>query len=294
MAKVSLEAAQKDGDELAEGAMRHALGTCLWGMEQHQAGARELEQAVVIRRRTGDLDRLPSSLNNLAMIHLELGSLDRATENLYHAIEVEGADGGGRALLLVGLSAIFLESGRFAEARTLLEEALGQIRSRYAEAEVMFHLGVVNLRQGRPVRAIDHLAWARAYWVEVGSRHGETRARTQYTAALSAMGKHEDALHEAQLALATARETQNHRHEVDAHNVLGLMYDGLGDRSLALKCFTVARVAAERAGYRRGIFDGATGLASAYRQNGDHDRARLHDDEAARTSAATGLWRPDR
>jgi DNA-binding SARP family transcriptional activator len=292
MAKVGLEAARKDGDERAEGAMRHALGTCLWGLEHHEAGARELEKAVVVRRRIGDLDGLPASLNNLAMICLELGSLDRAAEHLHQALDAERAEGGRRSLLLVGMSAILLESGRFAEARALLEEARGGIRSRYAEAEVMFHLGVVDLRQGRPVQAIDHLARARSYWVEVGSRHGETRARTQYSAALSALGRHEEALGEAQRALAAAREARNHRHEADALNVLGMAHDGLGNRSPARKCFTVARATAERAGYCRGVIDGATGLAAACRHDGDRDRARQHDEEAARISAATGLWRP--
>jgi tetratricopeptide (TPR) repeat protein len=292
MAEVSLDAARKDGDELAEAAMRHALGTCLWGMEQHRAGARELTQAIAIRRRIGDRDRLPASLNNRAMIHLELGSLDRAVGDLHDAIEVDRATGSHRSLLLVGLGAVYLESGRFAEARTLLEEALGRYRSRYAEAEIHFHLGVVNLREGLPIPALALLAGARAYWVEVGSRHGETRARTQYTAALSACGRHADALHEGRLALAAARETENNRHEADAHNVLGSAYAGIGDQSRARECFSAARLISERAGYHRGIIDAACGLATACRLSGDHDQAGRHLGMVARISAATGFWVP--
>jgi DNA-binding SARP family transcriptional activator/tetratricopeptide (TPR) repeat protein len=290
--KVSLAAAQKEGDELAEAAMLHALGTCLWGMEQHRAAAHELEQAIVVRRRIGDLDRLPSSLNNLAMVCLELGALDQAAENLYEALDLDRGTGPHRALLLTSLSGILIESGRFAEARQHLDEALGRAGSRYAEAEARFHLGLVDLRQGLPIAAIDNLAWARAYWIEVGSRHGETRARTQYTAALSALGRHDDALREAERALATARETENHRLEVDARNVLGAAYDGLDDRACAVKCFTLARVIAQRAGHHRGVIDAATGLARTWRRSGDHERAGLHDEEATRLSDATGLWRP--
>jgi DNA-binding SARP family transcriptional activator/tetratricopeptide (TPR) repeat protein len=292
MAKVSLEAAQKDGDELAEAAMRHGLGTCLWGMEQHRAGARELERAIAVRRRIGDLDRLPASLNNLAMIQLELGSLDLATDNLHSAIDVDRGAGREQSSYLVSLSAILIESGRLVEARTALEQALAEFRSRSTEAEVMFHLGVVNLRQGMPAEAVDHLAFARTYWVEVGSRHGETRARTQYTAALCALGKHEDALLEAHLALATARETQNQRHVVDAHNVFGAAYDGVGDRPAAVGSFTVARATAQRVDYVRGLIDAAAGLAGIYRRSGDYDRARQHYAQAVRISHSTGLSLP--
>jgi tetratricopeptide (TPR) repeat protein len=292
IAKAALQAAQKEHDESAEFAMRHGLGTCLWGMEDHQAAARELAQAITIGRRIGDRDRLPATLNNLGMIQLELGSLDQATDNLRQALDLARESGRYHALLLVSLSSILIESGQFAEARQHLEQALADIRSRYAEAEARYNLGVVDLRQGRAAEAIDQLTRARAYWIEVGSRHGETRARARHTAALSALGQHDRALAEAQHALVTARESQNHRHEVDAHNALGVAYDGLGDRACALEHFACARDSAARAGYLRGSIDALAGLARTYRRNGDPDRARAHDAEAVHLAEATGLWRP--
>ena len=147
------------GDEVSTAYVRNNLGLIHKNLCEWDAAIAHLKAALEIRRRHGRFAESANALMNLGIVHQKSGRWDLAGECYAQARQVylEVGDQLRLAAVGIGLGNVARLERRFADAETLLLEALERARSQAAQREEVLaleFLGELDADRGRPDAAL--------------------------------------------------------------------------------------------------------------------------------------------
>ncbi len=203
--EVNDEAPRLEDDSLNAASLAN-LGIVLWRMGDHEEALESLEQALILRRKTGYLTEIAKVLTNLSIARTQRGELD--------------------------------------EARELLTEAQGMKR-RIGEAEGLAHgensLGNLENRAGRLPAALEHYRRAADLHFEAGNRAGAAVALHNMGEVLLDMNRLEEAEEPLSRSHALRAELDLREGQVSSLRAQARRASMLGEADDARELFEQAR-----------------------------------------------------
>ena len=242
-ARLALEALHASpGDELSEGEALTWLGAALTQQSRYQEALVKLKDA---ERKYGEIGRpelASRALNYLAVVHEELGDLDKAFEIYQRAERAAEAAGNVemQARVLANVGEAYVNLHRHEEALA----ALGRSAALLAPLE-----------EHRSLFGWCLLGVARVY-VEIG--------------------EHANALEVFSTALDAARKGESLRVMAEIHTALGSLLVDMGDQKESEVNLRQALALAEEAGVRQEVFKAHLALSRGYEKFGDFRAALEH------------------
>jgi len=239
----ALEAIQASGgDGMAEADALTWIGAALTQQSRYQEALAKLKDAESKYREIARPELASRALNYLAVVHEELGDVDKAFE-IYGRAEDAARDAGNVEML----------------ARVLANVGEAHLNLRHWE-DALAALGrsatlVAPLEEHRSLFGWCLLGIARVY-VEIG----------EHAMAMEAFTK----------ALDAAREGESLRVMAEIHTAFGSLLTDMGDEKEAIVNLRQALALAEEAGVPREIFTAHFALARAYEKFGDYRNALEH------------------
>lgn len=221
-----------------------ALANTHYRLGQPRQAAEHLEKALALSRQDGDRHGERAALNNLGLIHHELGRLGPALDHLTQALELAPPGSRLASYNIVNMGEVYHSLGRLDEAARHLGTALSlstQHGDRGVELECMVALAAVHRDHGRHAEALDLGTRALTRTHEVGDQLLRARALNVLGTVLNDLGRHREALDHHRQALDMARQGGNRSAEVsgliglsDAARGLGRLTDAAGHAGRAL------------------------------------------------------------
>jgi tetratricopeptide (TPR) repeat protein len=172
--RIALDSVRKAGHRQGEGWVLHNLGTSLARMRERE-GIGHLEEALAIRRETGDRTGEAQALLSIADAYYQLHGPDMALEHLLRALEVLRQEGASyrHGIILNNLGEAYLDLGRLDEAARSFEQAgeiFTEIGSAHGEGNTLHNLGHAHLELGHTDEAFDCLRRALGIHRSTGDR----------------------------------------------------------------------------------------------------------------------------
>jgi tetratricopeptide (TPR) repeat protein len=200
--RTALELARQLGDPISESMAADHLGHALTNQIRYDEAFTVLERAAAEAERRGDLARLTRLTNQLSRLDIERGALDEGVSRLVRLIKmIEPGEANSDLFdLYLNLAHTYYGSGQYAEELATAERAL-----QVAQA--------------------------------LGDAAGEARARERHGAALSLLGRLEEALLELKTAVQALDDFQDLLVLVLALSNLGSVLTYLGRIGEAQSCF---------------------------------------------------------
>ncbi|WP_204007703.1 AfsR/SARP family transcriptional regulator [Virgisporangium aurantiacum] len=262
-------AAEIAGDAPALAELHLSQGTLSWATGRYADADAQLHAAVRMARDAGRPIVAARALNNLGLVHLELGQLDTASRYLAEAAEppeVLDAVRGLGAAVFSNLGIARLERGELRAAAESLTRAAAANRangSLRGEENAEINLGHVHRLLGNLDTATGHLLRALHLTRHIGARPDEAGALVGLAGIYRDSGRYSSALEAGLASLSVARAVGHRRSESDALVELGAIALDTGQSALARDRYTTARELARDLGYRRVEAQALTGLALA-------------------------------
>ena len=255
-----------------------------WGWHLRRLGRMGLgrglaEAALAIFRELGDRRGEGTALGNLAILHDQTGSPERARD-LYEAalsIHREAGDRQREGVALGNLASLHGDTGSPERARELNETALAihrHVGDRWSEGIVLANLASLHLETGSPERARELYETALAILRELGDRRTEGTILANLAVLHNNTGSPERARELYEDALAILRELGDQRSEGIVVGNLANLHLETGSPERASELFAVALAIHREVGNRR--FEGIVlgNLANLHRDAGSPERAR--------------------
>lgn len=160
----------------------HALGNIMLEMHLDAQAESLWERSITIHERCGDLAGMAGSLNNLGVLHMHAGQVDRAQHYYQRALEVRPIQGNHRfnIVTLCNLAEVLVIENKLDEAATLFREAFDIARAatfRRQMVNCMAHMMVVEYAR-KAENAAEEWFWAGWEVAEsIDDKHGESRLR---------------------------------------------------------------------------------------------------------------------
>jgi len=283
-AQAGLAAATAAGDLWGQAAAQLSLAELEYLQERHRQAIDHYNRSLNVARRCGWRDGEAAGLNNLAVVHSELGHLQQAIDHYHLALAVNQQTGflGGQASNHSGLAAAYGQMGRLVEALEHHTEALALARklgSRSSEANDLVNTAETLHALGRPDHALDNLDQAIRLHRQAGYG-GEAYALRLLAAIHCDLGRYAEALDHARAACYLARQIGRGRVEADALGVRATIHHHLGQHEQALEqvqhALRLNRDCNDRYTEARLLI----GLAVARRHLGQHELALDHAQDA--------------
>src|SRR6266508_4457322 len=283
-AQAGLAAATAAGDLWGQAAAQLSLAELEYLQERHRQAIDHYNRSLNVARRCGWRDGEAAGLNNLAVVHSELGPLQQAIDHYHLALAVNQQTGflGGQASNHSGLAAAYGQMGRLVEALEHHTEALALARklgSRSSEANDLVNTAETLHALGRPDHALDNLDQAIRLHRQAGYG-GEAYALRLLAAIHCDLGRYAEALDHARAACYLARQIGRGRVEADALGVRATIHHHLGQHEQALEqvqhALRLNRDCNDRYTEARLLI----GLAVARRHLGQHELALDHAQDA--------------
>lgn len=233
----------------------NALGLLAW-QENRYSDARLLfgrtrESASAV----GDDLGAAAAAGNLALVQIDLGQFDRARENFWRHREV----------------------GRVASGSVDPDQAR---RGRVSVGNSFTNLGMLEIRVGDPVAALQLLDSALAVYEEIGDLRGATAALGQLGAAYTALGELGRAFEVLDSALVLARAQGVQQEEASLYEAMAEIYLEAGDFRRTFDLYEKAGVINRELGLNLETGVSFRGEAGVQARLGDLDRAEAKAEEA--------------
>jgi tetratricopeptide (TPR) repeat protein len=173
--RIALDSARRAGNRQGEAWILNSLGYAL-GITGDSSGIGCLEQALKIRRETGDRMGEAQAANNLADAYQRLGRTEEALGVLHRALDLNRKVGYrfGEGIALVNLGDVLLDLNRPDEAIEYLQQALRtftEINHADGTGYAFYWLGRCHAAVGRDAEALECLGQALASHQSAGNRH---------------------------------------------------------------------------------------------------------------------------
>ena len=244
-ARALAEAAALAGDRFAEGRARFLQGNIATAAAWLDEAEQYTRQAVRICREVGDRGILQQSLNDLGLLTQFRGRYEEAVGH-YDEATALARQLGSRAsetATVLNSAAARVRGGLAAEGAEAAEAVLLDLRERRDDggaAQALYVLGLALHALRRHAEAADRFAESLALWTSLGPPGREAPARYRLADSLRELGRLEQALAHAELAL---RACEQNRSELDQGHALMVLVRVL--TALGRRC--EARPFAERA-----------------------------------------------
>lgn len=179
---IALVAVQRTGNARGEAAVRYRMGLLCSDQRDHEQASGHFARSAELFDHVGDRHGQAVATAHLAMIDRFLGRLTSALERYELALPgmQAGADVAGEAFALRGIGQVYMERGEFFAGETHIERALRLCRSlggsRMGEAQALFWLGMLRLKQERYDDAQDIFADVLALTQKLGDPRGQAQA----------------------------------------------------------------------------------------------------------------------
>ncbi|MFU8857796.1 MAG: CHAT domain-containing protein [Deferrisomatales bacterium] len=234
---LALELLDEDPDPVLRAKVLIEQANNAWFQARYQEAFDLQREAHGLSRESGWALGEVVALNTSGLTWWTLGDHERALRELTRALdrarELPGRDD-EVATTLNNLGLVYRETGRFDDARGVLEKALAidrRLGSRWAVAYDLRNLGLTHLREGDPGTALPLLREAAAQAGDIGDRVHEAKARLALGEALAAgtEGSNDREAREAfEAALEGARSLYLREVEWRALHGLGLLERSAG------------------------------------------------------------------
>jgi CHAT domain-containing protein len=122
---------QSVGDRSGEAATLNNIGQVYDSLGEIQKAVGHYNDALLLRRAVGDRRGEAATLNNLGLVYWSLGEPQKALEKYNEALPIMRAvgDRNGEATTLLGIARVEQKRGNLAQARQVIEQAVGIIES---------------------------------------------------------------------------------------------------------------------------------------------------------------------
>ncbi|WP_328996584.1 tetratricopeptide repeat protein [Kribbella sp. NBC_01245] len=206
----AVDAAQRDGDEFAEGLMWSSLGVAYKAAHRFAEALEPLNRSIALTSSTGDKRGLGNALNNLANAYVGLRRYDEAIDAFHQALPLYGETGqqAAMAATLSNLGETYVQIGQVELGFDYLTRALAQARELadlWLEGAITHNLGQAYLEHGSAETAVAHLREALAIRQRAGDQHFAPDTLAHLGAAYLACGDTAAAADVLQQALTASR-----------------------------------------------------------------------------------------
>jgi predicted ATPase len=218
----------------------HALGTLCYLRDRPKEARAALEQALDIRRRLEQEDKIQGTLANLASLKRATGDLEGALVDFQETLKFRRRQGDKRliAVSLGNLSLVRQFMGHMEEARVEISEALAiyqELGDRRGESRQQLNLGRIEHALGNYSESAEAFLAAKTICEEIGDRSGVVNAQLALANSLVALRRFDEARQafaECEKALAVD-EVPSRR--ASFHLARGYMQARMGNLALALQ-----------------------------------------------------------
>lgn len=281
------------GDRRGEGITRNNSGLVAMDLGRIEEAREHFDAAVRLRREVGDEAGALKTLTNLAS--LEVLGADGSSRHGALDDAAASADALGAAAIdpEVGLvtAAAMRGAGRHQEAAALYRRTAAAAREQgdaATELTAVYDLATVLGPLGLDEGAREALDRAEELAIDLDERSLHAAILVNRSGVLHALGRINEALQDAQLALALARDLDDTRLIGSALNTLGVHYGIAGHRDLALQCHRDAVAAAGEAGNPRGAIVAGVNAALELFKLREYEDAAAFADDALTTAREIG------
>ncbi len=276
----ALEAAELADDPHAAASMHRSLCVLHWSIADYTSALVHGRRALAGFRRLAVSDDVASALNNLGMIHDELGEMPAAVRCYRLGLSLRQHPGHltplrlGPILNNLGYAHYQLGELDLAVAElTEAQETCRQSHCREGELKTLLNLAMACCERGELQLAEDRTANALAICRETGNRHDEAEALRTLAVICRETGRQTVALRHARQAAMLACRTANRKQEVDAVNTVGSIRCQLGALPRAYQEHVRALRLARSMRYPWGEVAALLGMADVGRRQGQWQRA---------------------
>jgi predicted ATPase/DNA-binding SARP family transcriptional activator len=157
-----------------------------------------------------------------------------------------------RAMALESKSGLYLETGRYAEAKELARKALAlykELGNRRGEGGTLHNIGLVCANLGQYEEALNFHQQALAIFREIGEQAGHVL--NSLAVVSSIQGHYEEALNYYQQALEISERAGNKKAQVVGLNNIGIIHENMGKYEEALSCYQQALELCQQIGYHQ-------------------------------------------
>ncbi len=281
----AIQAARKDGDQLAEANAHNDLGYMRHLTGDRSEAAEALNKALSIYQSQGHQLGQANAMVNLGILQRGTADYPAATRTLQEALGIyrELGDQLGQAHALYNLGAVRRIPGDYLGAAQALGEALGIFRDlgdESGQAHAYFYLGAVRRATGDYPGAVEALEEALDIYRDLGNRLGQANARNELGQLRRATGNYPGAVEALEEALDIYRDLGNRLGQAHALAHLGKMRWLTGDYQGGTEALANALDIYCDLGDRQGQAVALNEIASLHRMRGALDPARTCHQQA--------------
>lgn len=221
------------------------------GATHYQEGKYELAleaflNSLVIRREAGDQRGVAIVLTNIGKVYHDWRQFERALPTLVEAVAVarEIEDPGATGYALNSLGVLQVDRGDFAAARGHLHESLALYQAGHPQLSAadsasgwslaMLGLGLLHIREGNPVAALEPLGAVLAVAERTNSLRGQARTNLHLGQAYRTMGEGPRAIEAFTRSLDFARRGTQRTTSLEALAELASLEEDRGNAAVAL------------------------------------------------------------
>ena len=270
------------------------IGFAHYFLGQPREALTALESALVVAGEGVEPEMRGRIAHILGYVYFHLGDYARSLTCQQEAYVCHQTVGDQDRVAWDGLDigAVYLEMGRFDEARQHLAEGLAlarQIGARPTEAYGLTLLGCWELHSGCYLAAAGRFQQARSIQQEIHSDHGQIAAEEGMGLAFCHLGDLDEARHWLERAVERARFIGHRRRLAEALVGLGLVEFADNQPLAARRCLAEAVELAHASECRESLAAGLAALARTERGGGELASALVHAGEAVRVAQEGSL-----
>ncbi|HUG28282.1 MAG TPA: tetratricopeptide repeat protein [Gemmatimonadales bacterium] len=234
------------GDRAGLGRVLNTIGATHYQEGEYELALDAFLNSLVIRREAGDLRGVAIVLTNIGKVYHDWRQFDRALPTLEEAVAVARGvdDPAATGYALNSLGVLQVDREDFEAARHHLNESLalyqaGHPRLSAADSAsgwslAMLGLGLLHIREGNPVGALEPLGAVHAIAKRNNSLRGQARTNLHLGQAYRAMGERPRAVEAFTRSLEFARQGTQRTTSLEALAALASLEEERGNAALAL------------------------------------------------------------
>lgn len=283
--KGALDAARRNQDRSAEGAILAFLGGTYTRLGRFSDAIVVLEQSLVIRRELDDRVGEGAVLNILGTVLDSTGQPEKALNYLQQALDITRQIGNEarEAATLNNLGTVLHDLGRSGEALDHFCQALNLAHEKgdeTSEGRLLANIGQVHCRLGDYDAALDSLNKALVISQSASDRRSEALALGDLGDVCARLGKLDEACNHHEAALLIGCEIDDRDVEATMRSKLGATYAWLGRTDDALNELEQALAISRDIGEPTVETETHNRLGTVLRSVGDLEQAKGHHDSA--------------
>ncbi|MFJ7078946.1 AfsR/SARP family transcriptional regulator [Streptomyces sp. NPDC098781] len=284
IAQTGIEAALAENDLLGQAAMHHSLGAVQWAKGHARPAIAHYERVMNISREHGWAPGEAAALVGIGFVEWGMAHLRSAHRHFTAGLRKNSEPGNPyiEAFGLVGLGMTCRELGRLREAADHLELAISRNGKSnwWDDSLALQNLGWVYVELGCLADGLTVLSHEATADTESGYHSGRPMMLGAIAQINLELGRHDEALEQAERAFAMAREDGRRWIQASTLITVAAAHRRLTHFVKSMRAGQRALTLAQESRYRRTEADSFLGLSLTYQRQGLHDHARIYAQQA--------------